>query len=229
MVTRTAARRRGLHASFMPKPIFGINGSGMHTHMSLERDGVNVFYDPTGEYELSEIARHFIGGLMKHACGMTAVTNPLANSYKRLVPGYEAPVYAAWSVANRSSLVRVPAARGGGTRVELRHPDPACNPYLAFAVMLRSGLDGIENRIEPPPATFENIYALTVKERAPLGIEALPGSLEEAVRELKKDKIVVDTLGPHAFEHFVEAKTIEWDIYRTQVHKWELDQYLSVF
>lgn len=229
IVTRAVAQRHGLHATFMPKPVFGINGSGMHTHISLFKDGVNAFYDPDGEYELSQEARYFIGGLMKHARAITAITNPLVNSYKRLVPGYEAPVYIAWSVANRSALVRVPAARGDATRVELRNPDPSCNPYLAFACMLRAGLDGINNRIEPPAPTFKNIYTMTPEERAADGIVSLPGNIMEAIDELRRDEVLIDTLGPHILEHFIEAKTIEWDIYRTQVHQWEISQYLKVF
>ncbi len=229
IVTRAVAQQHGLHATFMPKPIFGINGSGMHTHLSLIKDGVNAFYDPAGQYELSQISRYFIGGLMKHARAMTAITNPLVNSYKRLVPGFEAPVYIAWSVANRSALVRVPSARGDATRVELRNPDPACNPYLAFACMLRAGLDGIQNRLEPPAPTFKNIYTMTPEERVQDGIVSLPGNIMEAIDELKSDEVLVDTLGPHILEHFIEAKTIEWDVYRTQVHQWEIGQYLKVF
>lgn len=229
IVTREAAQRHGLHATFMPKPLFGVNGSGMHTHISLLQDGRNAFYDPDGQYELSQAAFHFIGGLMKHARAMTAITNPLVNSYKRLVPGYEAPVYITWSLANRSALVRIPAVRGDATRLELRHPDPSCNPYLAFALMLRAGLDGLVNRIEPPLATFKNVYIMTPEERTAESITSLPGDIYEAVQELREDEVMVDALGPHVLEHYVEAKMIEWDIYRIQVHDWEIKQYLQVF
>ncbi|MBE3575198.1 MAG: type I glutamate--ammonia ligase [Firmicutes bacterium] len=229
IVTRSVAQLHNLHATFMPKPVFGINGSGMHTHLSLFHDGQNAFFDPDGTYQLSETALYFVGGLLKHARALAAITNPLVNSYKRLVPGYEAPVYLAWSVKNRSALIRVPAARGSATRVELRNPDPACNPYLAFACILAAGLDGIRNKIEPPPATGNNIYTMTPAERKAAGIESLPANIAEAVAELTKDQLLCDTLGSHVLEHFVEAKTLEWDVYRTQVHKWELDQYLKTY
>ncbi|MDI3534369.1 MAG: glutamine synthetase [Thermosediminibacterales bacterium] len=228
-VTKAIAKEHGLYATFMPKPIFGINGSGMHTHQSLFKDGNNVFYDENGELGLSEIAKHYIGGLLKHAKSFAAITNPTINSYKRLVPGYEAPVYISWSGKNRSALVRVPAAKGLATRVELRNPDPAANPYLALAVMLKSGLDGIKNKIDPGPQTFNNIYEMTEQERIKAGIESLPANLKEALEHLAKDEVIKEALGKHAYEHFVKAKTIEWDIYRTQVHKWEIDQYLDVF
>ncbi|MGE5576561.1 MAG: type I glutamate--ammonia ligase [Syntrophothermus sp.] len=229
LVTRAVALKHGLHATFMPKPIFGINGSGMHTHISLFKDGNNAFYDPNGKFQLSETAVYFVGGLLKHVKSFTAITNPLVNSYKRLVPGYEAPVYIAWSAMNRSALIRVPAARGLSTRVELRNPDPSCNPYLAFAVMLKAGLDGIKNKISPPESTTKNIYHLTSQERAAEGISSLPGSLKEAIDELAKDELIKSALGDHIYNHFVEAKTIEWDVYRTQVHQWEIDQYLKTF
>ena len=166
---------------------------------------------------------------MRHARAFAAITNPTVNSYKRLVPGYEAPVYIAWSERNRSPLVRVPAARKSATRVELRNPDPSCNPYLALAVMLKAGLDGIKNKILPPEPVNKNIYALTAAERKEMGIESLPGSLKEALEELQQDPVVMEALGPHILERFIEAKTLEWDVYRTQVHKWEIDQYLTVF
>ncbi|MCL4516724.1 MAG: type I glutamate--ammonia ligase [Firmicutes bacterium] len=229
LVTRAVALKHGLHATFMPKPIFGINGSGMHTHISLFRDGENAFYEPNGKFQLSETAIHFVGGLLKHVKNFTAITNPLVNSYKRLVPGYEAPVYIAWSAMNRSALIRVPAARGLSTRVELRNPDPSCNPYLAFAVMLKAGLDGIKNKISPPESTTKNIYHLSPAERAAEGIMSLPGSLKDAIDELAKDELMKSALGEHIYNHFVEAKTIEWDVYRTQVHQWEIDQYLKTF
>jgi len=228
-VVRVVARQHNLHATFMPKPVFGVNGSGMHTHQSLFRRGENAFYDPEGEYQLSDEALYYIGGLMRHARAFAAITNPTVNSYKRLVPGYEAPVYIAWSERNRSPLVRVPAARKSATRVELRNPDPSCNPYLALAVMLKAGLDGIKNKILPPEPVNKNIYALTAAERKEMGIESLPGSLKEALEELQQDPVVMEALGPHILERFIEAKTLEWDVYRTQVHKWEIDQYLTVF
>jgi glutamine synthetase len=228
-VVRTTAQRHGLHATFMPKPIFGINGSGMHTNQSLFKDGVNAFYDPDGPMELSQEAYYYIGGLLKHARGMAAITNPTVNSYKRLVPGYEAPVYLAWSGRNRSPLIRIPAKRGLSTRVELRNPDPSCNPYLSLAVCLQAGLDGIKNKITPPPACDRNIYHLTVPERLELGIGSLPGSLEEALVELAKDDVVKAALGEHVYEKYVEAKYIEWDNYRTRVHPWEVEEYLTRF
>lgn len=228
-VTKAIAKKHGLYATFMPKPIFGENGSGMHTHQSLFKDGVNAFYDEKGELGLSDTAKYYIGGLLKHAKAFTAVTNPTVNSYKRLVPGYEAPVYISWSGRNRSALIRVPAAKGQGTRIELRSPDPSANPYFALAVMLKSGLDGIKNKIDPGPQTFNNIYEMTEKERIEAGIESLPGSLKEALEYMAKDDLIKGTLGEHAYQHFVRAKLIEWDIYRIQVHQWELDQYLEIF
>ena len=228
-VVRTIALQHNLHATFMPKPIYGINGSGMHTHQSLFRGDENAFYDPDSKYQLSEIALYYIGGLIKHAKGFTAITNPLVNSYKRLVPGYEAPVYIAWSERNRSPLIRVPAKRGKSTRVELRSPDPSCNPYLAMAVMLKAGLDGIKNRIMPPEPVNINVYNLDAVDRIKQNIESLPGSLYEAVQELKKDEVIREALGEHIFNHFVEAKEKEWDVYRAQVHQWELDQYLKTY
>ncbi len=228
-VVRVVARQHNLHATFMPKPVYGINGSGMHTHQSLFRDGQNAFYDPDAQYQLSDTALYYIGGLMKHARAFAAITNPTVNSYKRLVPGYEAPVYVAWSERNRSPLVRVPAARRNATRVEVRNPDPSCNPYLALAVMLKAGLDGIKKRIVPPDPVNKNIYALTAAEREEMGIHSLPGSLKEALDELERDEVIKEALGPHILERFIEAKTLEWDVYRAQVHTWEIDQYLTVF
>jgi glutamine synthetase len=229
MVVRTTAQRHGLHATFMPKPIFGINGSGMHMNQSLFRDGKNVFYDPSTPDQLSETAKYYIGGLMKHARSIAALTNPTVNSYKRLVPGYEAPVYIAWSGRNRSPLIRIPAKRGSSTRVELRNPDPACNPYLAIAAALKAGLDGIKNKIQPPPPTNQNIYNMTAAERKELNIDSLPGSLAEAMQELAKSDVIKSALGDHVYEKFVEAKTLEWDSYRTQIHAWEVDKYLTQF
>lgn len=229
IVTRAIARKHGLHATFMPKPIFGVNGSGMHTHISLFKSGKNAFYDPDGEHQLSEDAVHFIGGVLAHAKAITAVTNPLVNSYKRLVPGYEAPVYIAWSAQNRSALVRVPATREEGTRIELRSPDPSCNPYLAFAVIIRAGIDGIKNKIKPGESVSYNIYQLTAEERARKGIEPLPSNLAEAVEALKQDEVIKGALGDHIYKHFVMAKEIEWDTYRMQVSAWEREQYLGVY
>jgi glutamine synthetase len=228
-VVRTIARRHGLHATFMPKPIAGINGSGMHTHQSLFRGGQNAFFDPRGAYQLSDICLHYIGGLLEHARGFAAVTNPLVNSYKRLVPGYEAPVYIAWAERNRSPLVRVPAARGSATRVELRMPDPSCNPYLAMAVMLASGLDGIRRRLDPGPPLNRNIYAMTEDELETLGIRVLPRNLEEAMQALLADELVRETLGSHIVEHLTTAKKLEWRQYIATVHPWEIERYLTVF
>lgn len=228
-VTKVIAAQHQLHATFMPKPIFGINGSGMHTHISLTKNGKNAFYDPTGPYQLSEIALYFIAGILHHAPGFTAITNPLVNSYKRLVPGYEAPVYISWSVKNRSALVRVPASREEGTRIELRSPDPSCNPYLAFAAIIKAGLDGIKRRLTPPESMNKNIYQMDAKERAAAGIKSLPSSLYEALEELKKDEVIQEALGEHIYSRFLKAKEIEWELYRAQVHEWELDQYLGMF
>lgn len=229
-VTRAIASLHGLHATFMPKPIFGINGSGMHTNLSLfTHDGRNAFDNPEGEFGLSDVCRYFIGGLLRHAPGLTLVTNPLVNSYKRLVPGYEAPVYISWSAQNRSTLVRVPATRGNSTRVELRSPDPSCNPYLAFAAMIAAGLDGIRHRIQPPPSMIHNIYNMSNTQRQESGIGNLPGSLAEAIDAFEKDKVLQTALGDHIVDRLIEAKRIEWDVYQTQVHAWEIDQYLGVF
>ncbi|HHY92248.1 MAG TPA: glutamine synthetase, partial [Firmicutes bacterium] len=228
-VVRIVARDHNLHATFMPKPIFGIPGSGMHCHTSLFKDGVNAFYDPAGKYELSQTALSFLAGLMEHAPGFTAITNPLVNSFKRLVTGYEAPVYIAWSLRNRSPLIRIPARRGIGTRLELRSPDPSCNPYLALAVILKAGLDGVKRGLTPPEPVNANIYDLTEEERLELGIPSLPGSLGEAVELLKKDEVIKEALGEHVFNRFIDAKQIEWNLFRTQVHQWELDQYLNLF
>ena len=226
---KTIALKHNLHVTFMPKPIFGICGSGMHTHISLFKNGENIFYNPNGKYQLSKEALYFIGGLLKHAKGFTAITNPLVNSYKRLTPGYEAPVYIAWSERNRSPLVRVPAARGVGTRAELRSPDPSCNPYLAFAVVLKAGMDGIKNQIDPGEPVSQNIYTMNKEEKESLGIESLPSTLNEALLELDKDEVVKSALTSHILENYVEAKREEWENYRIQVHQWELDRYLTVY
>jgi len=226
---KTIALKHNLHVTFMPKPVFGINGSGMHTHISLFKNGKNVFYDPKGKYELSKEALYFIGGLLRHAKGFTAVTNPLVNSYKRLTPGYEAPVYIAWSERNRSPLVRVPAARGEGARAELRSPDPSCNPYLAFAVILKAGIDGIKNQIDPGVPVSQNIYTMSKEKKKSLGIESLPSTLKEALSELNKDEVVKSALTNHILENYIEAKREEWEDYRIRVHQWELDKYLMIY
>ncbi|KJS13502.1 MAG: glutamine synthetase [Peptococcaceae bacterium BRH_c8a] len=228
-VVRTIAQRHGLHATFMPKPIFGINGSGMHTNMSLFKGDQNAFFDPEGDMKMSKEAFYYIGGLLKHARSFAAITNPIVNSYKRLVPGYEAPVYLAWSGRNRSPLIRIPAKRGSSTRVELRNPDPSCNPYLALTACLTAGLDGINNQIAPPPACDRNIYHMTQSELDELGIASLPASLQEAYAEMAKDEVIKEALGAHIYEKLVEAKMKEWDDYRTKVHQWEVDHYLSRF
>ncbi len=226
LAVRTIAKRHGLHATFMPKPRFGLNGSGMHINMSLHRDGSNLFEDSSDAQGLSKEAYYFIGGIMRHIKGMAAVTNQLVNSYKRLVPGYDAPVYIAWSTTNRSPLIRIPAERGGSTRIELRSPDSAANPYLMLAVCLKAGLDGIVNQIEPPESVDCNIYTMTEAERRRLGIENLPGTLIEAVEELKKDAFILDVLGKHVAEKYIAAKEQEWQQYRAHVSEWEIQQYL---
>lgn len=228
-VVKTYARRHGLHATFMPKPVYGINGSGMHTNMSLMKDGKNAFYDPDAELGLSETAMHFIAGVLKHVKAITAVANPLVNSYKRLVPGYEAPVYIAWSASNRSSLIRVPAARGMGTRIELRSPDPSCNPYLEMALCLAAGLDGIKQNLAAPAGINKNIFAMSPKELEAEGIESLPGSLEEAMAEFQKDPFIKETLGEHVYEKYLEGKLREWRHYRNKVTGWEIDRYLNKY
>ncbi|MEW9108691.1 type I glutamate--ammonia ligase [Cytobacillus gottheilii] len=229
LVVKTIARKHGLHATFMPKPLFGVNGSGMHCNVSLFKDGKNSFYDENGELQLSETARNFIAGIIKHAPSFTAVTNPTVNSYKRLVPGYEAPCYVAWSARNRSPLIRIPASRGVSTRVEVRSVDPAANPYLAMAVLLKAGLDGVKNKLTPPAPVDRNIYVMSKEEREAEGIVDLPSTLASALDNLKKDEIMVDALGEHILEHFLEAKEIEWDMFRTQVHPWEREQYLQMY
>ncbi len=228
-VVKHVAQQFGLMASFMPKPIFGQNGSGMHTHQSLFKHGENAFFDAKGEYQLSTVAHHYLGGLLKHARGMTAITNPLVNSYKRLVPGYEAPVNVAWSMRNRSPLVRVPARRGTGTRLELRSPDPAANPYLALAVMLAAGLDGIATEATSREPVNENIWEMSFRERRRLRIDDLPRDLNEACDELEKDTEIQEALGKHVCEHFLAAKREEWRAYISQVSAWELEQYLAKY
>lgn len=228
-VVRQVAKQFGLHASFMPKPIFGQNGSGMHTHQSLFAGTKNAFYDAKAEHQLSKTAHRYIGGLLSHARGMCAITNPLVNSYKRLVPGYEAPVNVAWSTRNRSPLIRVPARRGAGTRIELRSPDPSANPYLALAVMLAAGLDGIETDASSREPVNENIWEMSYREKRRLRIDDLPHDLNEACDELEKDAVVRAALGVHVARHFLAAKRQEWREYITQVSAWELDRYLAKY
>lgn len=229
IVVRTVAQRHGLHATFMPKPVFGINGSGMHLHISLFKDGENVFYDPAQKDGLSEICRSFIAGVMKHAPAISAITGPTVNSYKRLVPGYEAPVYIAWSCRNRSPLIRIPAKRGLSTRIEVRSPDPSCNPYLGLAVILKAGLEGIRHKLVPPPPVEQNIYDMDLATRNEQGIASLPENLYEAVKELKRDRVIQEALGYHIYSRFVTAKTKEWESYSSKVYDWELDEYLEKF
>lgn len=225
--TKTIALMNGLHATFMAKPVFGINGSGMHTNSSLFKDGKNAFYDPEGPRQLSETAHYFIGGLLKHVKGITRVANPTINSYKRLVPGYEAPVYISWSGANRSALCRVPAPRGNSTRVEYRSPDPTCNPYLTFAAVLAAGLDGIRNKITPPESLDRNIFHMTREESDTLGIETLPGDLMTANAHLLANPVLCTALGAHVVENLNVIAQTEWDSFRTAVHPWEVAQYLN--
>lgn len=227
---RAVAHNHDLHATFMPKPIAHINGSGMHTHLSLFEDGENAFYDEDDEYDLSEVGHQFLAGLLEHAPAITAVCNPTVNSYKRLVPGYEAPVYVAWSEVNRSALVRKPATEDPeSTRVEIRSPDPSCNPYLALAVILRAGLDGIEKGLDCPDPVLENIYEFDEETREKHGIDTLPGDLAEALDALEQDEVVKDALGEHVHEHFVKAKREEHQEYIAEVSDWELDRYLDKY
>ncbi len=229
LVVKTVAHKHGLHATFMPKPLYGVAGSGMHANQSLFRGNQNVFFDESDELGLSETAKHYLAGILLHARGFTAITNPLVNSYKRLVPGYEAPCYVAWSAKNRSPLIRIPSSRGVSTRIEVRSPDPATNPYLALAVMLKAGLDGIKNKLAAPPAIDRNIYVMNEEEREENGISSLPATLKEAIECLKGDSVICEALGEHALIHFIEAKEIEWDMFRTRVHDWEREQYMSTY
>jgi len=228
-VVKAIAQEHGYHATFMPKPIYGINGSGMHTHQSLYAGGKNAFWDQGAPLGLSKTCLHFMGGQLRHARGMTVVLNPLVNSYKRLVPGYEAPVYVTWSERHRNPLIRVPPARGESTRIELRSPDPSCNPYLAMAVMLKTGLDGIKSKTAPGQPLDKSIRSLTADERKELRVETLPHSLLEALDAFKADVVVQEALGNHIVERMIEAKEIEYDRYRTQIDRWEIEQYLTVF
>lgn len=226
LAVKTIAKRFGLFASFMPKPKYGVNGSGMHINMSVSKDGKNSFNDTSDELGLSQEAYYFIGGLMKHMKGLTAITNPLVNSYKRLVPGFEAPIYIAWSATNRSPLIRIPAARGEATRMELRCPDPAANPYLALAVCLAAGLDGMKRKIQPPAPVKTNIFHMGKEEKERLGMEALPANLQEAVEEMRKSQLVGSVLGEHIAQRYADAKEAEWEAYREQVTDWEISNYL---
>jgi len=229
IIVRMVAQRHGLHATFMPKPVYGINGSGMHMHISLFHNGENIFYDADKSDGLSDTCLYFIGGVMKHARAMAAITNPTVNSYKRLVPGYEAPVYIAWSYKNRSPLIRIPARRGIGTRIEIRNPDPTCNPYLGLAVILKAGLDGIQAKMAPPPSVDQNIYEMDLASRQHSGILSLPENLYEAIDELRRDTLVQEALGEHVYSRFVLAKTKEWEAYSARVYNWEIDEYLEKF
>ncbi|THE13139.1 type I glutamate--ammonia ligase [Bacillus timonensis] len=229
LVVKTIARKHGLLATFMPKPLFGINGSGMHCNLSLFKGRENAFYDPNGQLEMSDTARSFLAGILKHAPSFTAITNPTVNSYKRLVPGYEAPCYVAWSARNRSPLIRIPASRGLSTRVEVRSVDPSANPYLAMAVLLAAGLDGVKNNVIAPEPVDRNIYVMSKEQREEYGITDLPATLAQALDLLKTNEVVTNALGSHLFEHFVEAKEIEWDMFRTQVHSWEREQYMTQY
>ncbi len=229
LAVKTIAKRHGLFASFMPKPKHGVSGSGMHINMSLSKDGKNIFENEDDELGLSKEAYYFIGGIMKHMKGMTVITNPIVNSYKRFVPGYEAPIYITWSVTNRSPLIRIPASRGDGKRVELRNPDPSANPYLVLALCLAAGLDGIKNKIEPDAELRENVFELTDEDKERLKIESLPADLHEAVEELKKDEFIQSVLGSHISGKYIEAKEAEWNEYRTQISDWEIEEYLYKF
>jgi glutamine synthetase len=226
MVVKKVASDMGLHATFMPKPFYGQNGSGMHTHQSLFKGKKNAFHDARAQWELSKVALQYIAGLLRHARAFCAVTNPTVNSYKRLVPGYEAPTTVAWSEKNRSPLIRVPDRRGEGTRCELRMPDPSCNPDLALAVMLSAGLDGIAQKLDPGEPVNKNVYKMSQRERRRLKIDELPANLNDAVDELKKSKLMQEALGEHIFTHFVEAKAATWHEYIAQVHPWEHERYL---
>lgn len=230
-VVRRVAKDFNLHATFMPKPIFGINGSGMHIHLSLfDLEGTeNLFADASTEWQISSKGLSFIAGIIDHARALCAITNPLVNSYKRLVPGYEAPTHVAWSMRNRSPMIRIPERRGLGTRMELRMPDPSCNPYLAFACVLAAGLDGMERELEPPPPVNKNIYTMSARERSRNKVGTLPGNLSEAIIALEKDPLVLDALGEHIASYFLEAKKREWAEYIAQVHEWELHRYLGTY
>ena len=229
LAVKTLAQKNGLHATFMPKPVYGVAGSGMHLNMSLFKDGRNVFYDGGGQRQLSKTARSFIAGLLRHADGFTALTNPLVNSYKRLGAGYEAPRYKAWSSGNRSTLIRIPSVRGQSTRVELRSPDPSCNPYLAVAACLAAGLDGIAQGLEPPEEISGDVYAMDDAARAAQNIGALPETLKDALDAMEQDRLIMDVLGEHVARHYIQGKRKEWNEYQTRVSSWELEKYLVTY
>ncbi|MGX4763288.1 type I glutamate--ammonia ligase [Holzapfeliella sp. JNUCC 72] len=229
LVVKTVARKHGLHATFMPKPLQGINGSGMHINMSLFKDGDNVFFDENTDNQLSKEAMYFLSGILNHAKALTALNNPTVNSYKRLVPGFEAPVYIAWSGTNRSPLIRVPQSRGLGTRLELRSVDPAANPYLAIAGILSAGLEGLETKELPVESVDRNIYHMTDEERRENNITDLPGTLNEAVDEFAKDAVIKESLGEHLTQSFIDSKKLEWSAYRQTVSEWERDQYMELY
>ncbi len=225
-IVKNIAKNHDLYATFMPKPFTGENGNAMHCNQSLFSNSTNIFYDPNNELKLSSLALHYIGGLIKHAKGITAICNPIINSYKRLISGYEAPTNIAWSTTNRSTLLRIPANRGDSTRIELRNPDPIANPYLVFAVMLKAGLDGIKNKIQPPAEINQNVFELEKKQKDELEIPKLPRDLQEALNDMKKNSLVKETLGEHVFNRFLEAKQKEWDKFNSEVHNWEINEYL---
>jgi glutamine synthetase len=231
LTVKEVAQEFGVYATFMPKPVFGVNGNGMHTHQSLFRGDRNAFFDAGDEYHLSKMAKSYIAGILKHASEITLVTNQWVNSYKRLVPGYEAPVYVCWARRNRSALIRVPMYKPGkesATRIEFRSPDPACNPYLAFAAMLAAGLTGVENEYELPPEASNNIYEMTEEERRAAGIESLPEDLYEAIRAAEESKVLREALGDHVHEYLIRNKREEWDAYKAYVTPYELERYLAV-
>jgi glutamine synthetase len=228
-VTKTIAMREGLRATFMPKPIYGAAGTGMHANISLFRGQENAFFDPETNTGISDLARFFVGGLIEHACAITAIANPLINSYKRLVSGFEAPVYITWSGPNRSSLIRIPAGRGLSTRIEFRSPDPTCNPYLTFAVILAAGMDGIKRGIDPGEPVDLNVYHLSPAERKAMGIKTLPANLKEALDYLEADKVVREALGEHVFNNIMRLGLLEWEAYNTHVHPWEIERYINRF
>ena len=226
-VTKTIAMQEGLRATFMPKPIYGASGTGMHANISLFRGLENAFFDPDTDMNISDLARFFVGGLIEHACAITAIANPLINSYKRLVSGFEAPVYITWSGPNRSSLIRIPAGRGLSTRLEFRSPDPTCNPYLTFAVILAAGLDGIKRGIDPGEPVDLNVYHLTALERESMDIKTLPANLKEALDYLEADEVIREALGEHVYENIMRLGLSEWEAYNTFVHPWEIERYIN--
>ena len=227
LIVKSVARRHHLHATFMPKPVYGVAGSGMHCNLSLFNEAGNAFYDPSASDGLSQVARYFIGGILQHASALTAICNPTVNSYKRLVPGYEAPVYIAWSSQNRSPLIRIPSARGQSTRIEVRSVDPSANPYLALAVLLEAGLEGVRDQIEPTQAIDRNIYTMSHEERIAAGIQDLPGSLREALQALRADETVLNALGDHIASNFITSKQMEFSSYQKRVTEWEFEKYFT--